>query len=569
MDPHESGRHQLRIYGRHDDEKNVKDEDLPWGTPLQPITSAATGKIGTSPTGMLVGSRVFGFYADDAMQYPIIMGSYARAAKPKDPMNNTGGESDSDSKGNDVPGHRSSNSTNWVNPQQKIAGSNSNNIDITKIQKYNEAPHQDDTTGDELTKSSKKTYAEENGDKPTIGSIDKKNSSKVLEKITKVDPQSNSSVLPKAVDNFKKIMSISNATSGGSGLNKLVGGGLGQVFQKISGQNGLPNIVSQLGSMLGVSGSGNGSGSGGNSSPQVTQQHTVDTLANMLNQLAGHTTPNAMIASIDPISQETLYFALLELLNSVNGDLTINQKPAYPTGAPVEIQPQFLVNDIPDGYIEIFSYSDVDPYPSYILWEGPSGDFLFTKRPDSMPYAPNPEYSVIEEVIVVIINDLVAMAKQGKFNLDVLLQLLASALSRAQEKGNQNALGKNVNQSNIGKFAQQLLGTLGSLINESQSDHISKSVLDVEKMKKALDNYTNKGAILRKKKKLAQEAVKQKTPLSFSGGLMKSGGMNGGGDSGASAAPTNPSIQSTSSGFFTYNVSPISNNNLKNMVQNV
>jgi len=80
MDPLRSGRVKVRKYGYENDEQNVKDEHLPWALPLQPITSAATGKVGIIPTGLIVGSRVVIVYMDNdkAEQYPIIMGSFAR-----------------------------------------------------------------------------------------------------------------------------------------------------------------------------------------------------------------------------------------------------------------------------------------------------------------------------------------------------------------------------------------------------------------------------------------------------------------------------------------------------------
>jgi hypothetical protein len=85
-DPTKSGRVRIRIYGHHDDEQNIKDDDLPWALPLQPITSAATNRIGIIPTGLRVGSRVMITFLENdiAEQYPIILGSFARAAKSQD-----------------------------------------------------------------------------------------------------------------------------------------------------------------------------------------------------------------------------------------------------------------------------------------------------------------------------------------------------------------------------------------------------------------------------------------------------------------------------------------------------
>jgi len=75
---------QVRKYGYENDEKNIKDEHLQWAVPLQPVTSAATGKIGKSPHGLRKGSRVLISYAenDPAEKHPFILGSFARSAPP-------------------------------------------------------------------------------------------------------------------------------------------------------------------------------------------------------------------------------------------------------------------------------------------------------------------------------------------------------------------------------------------------------------------------------------------------------------------------------------------------------
>lgn len=80
-----SGRVKVRIYGLQDNEQDVKDENLTEAIPLQDITSAATGRVGKSPTGLLVGSRVvIGYLATDPeRKTPFIFGSFARGAMPK------------------------------------------------------------------------------------------------------------------------------------------------------------------------------------------------------------------------------------------------------------------------------------------------------------------------------------------------------------------------------------------------------------------------------------------------------------------------------------------------------
>lgn len=92
-DPTMSGCVRVRIYNRQNDEQEIPDEHLPWATVLHPVTSPATGKMGISPSGLVVGSRVLiGYLADDhAKQHPIVLGSLARGDKPSGQTKSNGG----------------------------------------------------------------------------------------------------------------------------------------------------------------------------------------------------------------------------------------------------------------------------------------------------------------------------------------------------------------------------------------------------------------------------------------------------------------------------------------------
>jgi len=51
-------------------------DKLPWASPMMPITSASIGGIGISPTGIMLGSWVVGFFRDgESAQDPIMMGT--------------------------------------------------------------------------------------------------------------------------------------------------------------------------------------------------------------------------------------------------------------------------------------------------------------------------------------------------------------------------------------------------------------------------------------------------------------------------------------------------------------
>ena len=78
-DPLKLGRVRVRCYSWHtDDKKKIPTEALPWAQCVQPVTSAATSGIGRSPTGLVEGSWVFGFFMDgEDAQKPMVLGSLA------------------------------------------------------------------------------------------------------------------------------------------------------------------------------------------------------------------------------------------------------------------------------------------------------------------------------------------------------------------------------------------------------------------------------------------------------------------------------------------------------------
>lgn len=78
QDPLFLGRCKVRIAGVHTDNlSELPTSDLPWATPIQSITSAATSGIGHSPTGLVEGSMVVVIFADPDKQIPLILGTLA------------------------------------------------------------------------------------------------------------------------------------------------------------------------------------------------------------------------------------------------------------------------------------------------------------------------------------------------------------------------------------------------------------------------------------------------------------------------------------------------------------
>ena len=77
-DPVTLGRVRVRCFGWHTDDKTeIPTEDLPWAIVLTGAgNSASVSGVGTSPTGMVEGSWVVGFFMDgDRAQEPVIIGT--------------------------------------------------------------------------------------------------------------------------------------------------------------------------------------------------------------------------------------------------------------------------------------------------------------------------------------------------------------------------------------------------------------------------------------------------------------------------------------------------------------
>ena len=76
-DPQYLGRVRVRCIGLHTDDKiELPTADLPWASCVLPTTSAAISGLGASPSFLVEGSWVFGYFRDgENMQEPVVLGS--------------------------------------------------------------------------------------------------------------------------------------------------------------------------------------------------------------------------------------------------------------------------------------------------------------------------------------------------------------------------------------------------------------------------------------------------------------------------------------------------------------
>lgn len=85
-DPEKLGRVRVRIFGKHHPDPNIlKNEDLPLAQSLLPPIYASMSGLGHSPTGLLPGSWVIGFYLDPQIEnMPVILGTVPTMQFPED-----------------------------------------------------------------------------------------------------------------------------------------------------------------------------------------------------------------------------------------------------------------------------------------------------------------------------------------------------------------------------------------------------------------------------------------------------------------------------------------------------
>ena len=180
-DKTESGRVQIRIYGKHDDEQNIPDSVLPWAIPMLPVTAGA-GRNGVSgtPVGLLKDSQVVGFYADEDENIPIIMGVLIRSGKDSDQSQDAQGEN--------------------VTPENNDAPKGSRTADTQGSDKNDVLPTNNSLVSDVASKDQLHSTI------PTMGNIPYDGSS-VLDVMFKADPNNRSGFIPGALNGMKSMTS--------------------------------------------------------------------------------------------------------------------------------------------------------------------------------------------------------------------------------------------------------------------------------------------------------------------------------------------------------------------------
>ena len=364
-DPFESGRVKIRAYGLHDDTVNIPDAILPWALTVQSVDSAALGKIGTAPVGLVVGSRVIGFWADADNQNPIVWGSIGKAGDPIAGQLQYGSPK-IDSLLGSAPA-RSKGSIQYPNNPYTYLFASRTPISAIDSGSANIFSVSDNTGVNTSTEVMKNMRFATN---PTIGNQSPNNNCPISKMLKNIDPfgiNSSLKCLPSAFDLLKALLDLASSLS--QAFIGMLAAAIRNAILKLMQKLGLQKIITVLN--------------------QISQ--TIGNVKNLLDQLL------AQACGINAITMglfSTVDMALATAMNGINsaagiiysapgaianlaGDAAsslLNSVVTYPLASVATAftaTPPSSTANPPSNYVR--QYSSSDPYPGYIVWVDPSG----------------------------------------------------------------------------------------------------------------------------------------------------------------------------------------------------
>lgn len=454
-DPYESGRVQVRIYGRHDDKVNIPDKDLPWALPLQPVTSAAHGKLGTAPVGLVRGSKVVGFWSDADQQYPIIMGSFGKSGDPSAEGKSVDGSPKIDMRYASLPAPAQASTPHPYNPYNTFY---KNRVLISEIDMGAKLIGSIlNTVGSNVTKDVETKMKEPKT--PTTASNGKEDKSDIIDVVKKVDPSQLSASLPNMMPNFSTIKNVMSLTSP-VGITNMLGNSLGGALSAVANQVGLGKVLSMVNSAL----------------------------------------SNPLIQGAAKMALTAGALAMAESAVGNGGRPRAYVPPAVAKITPTSPRPNpsLIVTTPPQLYVQQYYSVANDPYPGYIQWKGPNGDYKYTLR-GTQPNYSSPSEHIEASHAISMAATLTAGFAAGAVGASLISKMLDGNLSSIKDMGLEKILGAGVSASSILSLAKNLLPNIGGNISGLMSGHLPNSVLGAG-VGKAMGAFTTNQALLSVKK---------------------------------------------------------------------
>lgn len=495
MDPHQSGRVQIRVFGRHDDVANIPDSDLPWAQVLQPVTSAARGRIGTAPVGAVVGSRVYGVWLDRDHQYPLVLGTVGRAGTPQQGQTEGGAPAIDISQGSIPPATQNSAS----NPYSSLYPSR---VPVTQIDSGQQnidsvAP----TTGVAVTQAVEEgmQYATV----PTTAAADP-NQTDVLQILRSIDPTSALSAIPCLPTQALNIQIELNLSSIATGLVNMVADAVTGALLELMSILGIDQVINAINQATSAIAS------------------FADALAAI--QSGGICGAPRALAQIGAGTQ-----ALARSYSSIQGAIQrVGKVPDAiravlgQTAAKIEanivtdaFRPLAISVNAPIGFVQEYYTTQSDPYPGYIRWYNPidiSAQAVFTLRNGQPNYASAQEH-VRYQTQDTTFQSLRTSITQGNLNASALTSIMTNAVNFGQAEGLVRTLGNGFNPQSIAGMAMYAATVAPQIIGAVQGifqNGISVSVLtNTDLLQQAATRFTSMQTMLEMRRARLESAFRR------------------------------------------------------------
>lgn len=212
---------------------------------------------------------------------------------------------------------------------------------------------------------------------------------------------------------------------------------------------------------------------------------------------------NNGIAKISPEYKDVVVEALAQLIK--NAATYGENKLPYSTVPTVIYHnnknpvPLPIYGFAPDLYIRQYYTPENDPYPGFVQWKGPNGDYIYTVRTANEPPYHTMESAIRTEAEQQMSKDLEPFIIKGILTVDQLNSVLDKNFKSVQNNGLENTLGKN-SSINIMSLLQQLLGVAGTIVSSTKGKHLPNSVLNQGSVGQSLEKFSKNIGIIKKMK---------------------------------------------------------------------
>jgi hypothetical protein len=505
-DPNQSGRVKVRVVGRHDDRVNIPDSALPWAQVLQPVTSAANGRMGTAPVGLTVGSRVVGIFIDADEQLPLILGSVGRAGDPILGQTVNGAPAVNTATGS-IPassqGVAANPYTSLYPGRVSISSVDSRLVSIQSVNRE---------TGGALTTLAQANMI--NPRLPTTGSYDRKSTLDVLDIVNAVDPLSTLSSLPCLNTNLISLESILRFISSAiNGIANLVAAAIRDALLRLAQKIGLFKLLGLLNAAVAnireiqnIINTLNIRVCGVNLINQGLFDKTNFVIASVIGELnnASGAIVGGLSNAIDLTTGAVRTGAgiLTDSVNSGVKNLVESVTPvpaaAVATASSAKPNPSLVVTQPPNGYVQQYYTIQNDPFPGYIEWRDPTGSNppTYTLRNGQPNYANAQQHTnfAAQDYFTDTIGT--ALLRGDRLDFNTLTQAVSRSSNFAQAFAVSKVLGSGYGTAQTIGVVAALIPTVAAGINTVYQTNIGQATYTSGSTATPTSNFMQSQALL-------------------------------------------------------------------------